>query len=154
MKKKNGLTLIEVLVVMTILGILATTAIPQFSYMINSTRTDNYANDLSVDLSSARIMSLTNAKTITFKIDYSGKYYSWIVSDKNNDLVKKEIALEEISLQYSNKHFSFSPYGFLLDDNGNSLSSMFITMCHIKLDQGYRYEINSLGKITVEDTPC
>jgi Tfp pilus assembly protein FimT len=154
LKKNKGATLLELLIACLIIGILASTASPFFIFMLQSYETENVSKDLKLNLQSARLASLTNGKDTNVFLDHkSGKPY-WLVEQDGIKMSEKEIDSDKISLTFTNKNFYFSSYGFLMDQNSNPITSANITICNIYTKEGYKINMNSLGKIDMEDIGC
>jgi type IV fimbrial biogenesis protein FimT len=96
MKSQTGMTMTEMLVVMGIIGILFTVAVPSYRYVTNSTRMSAEVNGLLGDLQFARSEALREGRTVTVCISSTGTSCSssttytwqsgWIVfSDIDND---------------------------------------------------------------------
>ncbi|MDE1168122.1 MAG: GspH/FimT family pseudopilin [Pseudomonas sp.] len=62
--RRNGFTLIEMLVTVVVLGILATIAIPSFTSLINNNRADSETSDLYRTLNYARLEAITRGVNV------------------------------------------------------------------------------------------
>jgi len=71
--KKAGYTLTELMVVLTIMGILATLVIPAFAGFLRRTRFQGSQNQLMSDIYYARSLAITQHKTIAMQFD-AGQY--------------------------------------------------------------------------------
>lgn len=81
---KKGFTLVELLAVITILGVIAVTIIPKIQYVIEDSRIDNYRNSVSGLLRAIetdhtesglqnRVYTITNGK-VSPDVDYKGSF--------------------------------------------------------------------------------
>ncbi|MEP6941608.1 MAG: GspH/FimT family pseudopilin [Betaproteobacteria bacterium] len=82
----GGFTVVEMLVVVAIFGILATTAAPSFSSLISSKRADAAATDLYVALVESRSEATKRNASATLAPKSGGWQYGWQMSvvDPNN----------------------------------------------------------------------
>ena len=64
-KRTSGMTLVELLVVMTIAAILIGVGVPSFRYVTNSNRMSGEINNLLGDLQFARSQALKEGRTVT-----------------------------------------------------------------------------------------
>jgi len=72
----HGLTLIESLVALVIVGILATVVVPSFNNTLARTRLDGVVNELSVDLQYARSTSIRRRAAVTLATAADGQSYT------------------------------------------------------------------------------
>jgi prepilin-type N-terminal cleavage/methylation domain-containing protein len=76
-KSKKGFTLIELVVVISILGVLALTIMPQIIGALNLVRLRTAKEKLIDDLYSANNLAIANHATVWFNIDAPGNSYSY-----------------------------------------------------------------------------
>ena len=73
LKRTSGMTLVELLVVMTIASILIGVGVPSFRYVTNSNRMSGEINNLLGDLQFARSQALKEGRTVTVCSSTNGK---------------------------------------------------------------------------------
>ncbi|PID73510.1 MAG: type II secretion system protein GspH [Desulfobacterales bacterium] len=73
---KNGFTLIEVLIVVAIVGILATLAFPSFSRAIKRGRLKNAARELYMNMQTARMRAFKEARDYAIDFDVNNNSYT------------------------------------------------------------------------------
>ena len=72
MKRQKGFSLVQFLVVMTIVGILAAIGVPSFKYVSSSYRLSGEVNSLLGDLQYARAEALKEGQTVTACVSANG----------------------------------------------------------------------------------
>lgn len=96
MKMQSGMTMIEMMVVMAVVGILLGLGVPSYRYVTNSNRMSAEVNALLGDMQFARSEALREGRTVSVCISStgtscsSGSTYTWqsgwvVFSDLNND---------------------------------------------------------------------
>ena len=83
--KAKGFTLIEVMCVITIVGLLMTLTIPPFARFIDSSRLRGASSELMGDIHFTR--SLAMARRRTYRIEFQASRYR-IIEDSTNDVVR------------------------------------------------------------------
>ena len=83
-KSNKGVTLIELVVVIAIIGILALSVIPQFQDALNSIRLRSAKEKLIDDLYYAHNYAITEHRTVWFNIDQGNNSYSYGIFDGGN----------------------------------------------------------------------
>lgn len=98
MQKKNGFTLIELMVTIAVLAILATMAVPSFGNIIKNQRFKENTNELINKIRQARTYAVLNHQEVTLRLNVAGvdsaPVFNWIGEDtarlkttSNNELV-------------------------------------------------------------------
>lgn len=83
--KKEGFTLIEVMVVISVIGLLLTLTVPPLSRFIDSSRLIGASNDLIGDIHFTR--SLATVKRRTYRIEFENNRYR-IIEDSTDEVVR------------------------------------------------------------------
>lgn len=83
-RRERGFTLIELIVILLILGAMATIALPNFSNFVRKNRIQNQTKRIHADLINARVMSMSRNMNHFVVFDLPGKKYS-IFADTNGN---------------------------------------------------------------------
>lgn len=127
-----GFTVLELLTVMTVLGILAAIAIPGFGYLAASTRVKGASTELYLALVRARSEAVKRNRSVTVRA-VSGDKDTWnagwqIIADANNDgdyddvatdndrLIVDQGTLRRISITAASDSIIFRPTGRISGD--------------------------------------
>src|SRR5450830_1885053 len=83
---QQGFTMAELLIVLAIVGILASLAAPSFSQFIKSQRIKSMATDLNASLSLARSEAVKRNKNVTLSPDVGTGFWQngWQIADPDN----------------------------------------------------------------------
>lgn len=101
----SGFSLVELLIVVVLLGILASIAIPSFQNMIAQGRLSNNSNDLMGAIQFARGEAIKRNQPIT--LSFNGQ--DWIVQDANNTLLRSGSIPDSLSI--TSATIAFAPTG-------------------------------------------
>lgn len=135
MKKYNGFTLIELMIVIIIIGIMASVVMPTFRTYISNTASNSLSNTLLIDIMHARNHAITNETIVkmipTGSSDRNASLFvpnaagvnwgqGWIIFEDLNDNdirdVDELIIRNHVSFG-AEAHISSGPAGQLLDAN-------------------------------------
>lgn len=106
MRKARGFTLIEVMVIVTIIGILAAVAAPSLSESMARRRVEGVANELQADLQYAKTQAVSVNSSVQLITTASG----YTVGTTATPALFKTIALETSYTLTSGVTVSFEPY--------------------------------------------
>ena len=70
--RRDGFTLVELLVIITLFGMMMTMAVPPFLNYVRSNRLDTNTDRLAADLQLARSLSISNGQILRFVADANG----------------------------------------------------------------------------------
>ena len=140
MRKKQGFTLIELIVVLVIMGIIAGVAVPRFTGSLDSIRFRKTMNELVYFLREARIQAMSTAKAITVVFDLRGGY-CWN-EDKRIFIMPREIEMFTDKFEAKDEQtriFTFYPNGTALEDKLGVVCDNMVAVLHVDPLGGMAY---------------
>jgi len=140
MRKKQGFTLIELIVVLVIMGIIAGVAVPRFTGSLDSIRFRKTMNELVYFLREARIQAMSTAKAITVVFDLRGGY-CWN-EDKRIFIMYREIEMFTDKFEAKDEQtsiFTFYPNGTALEDKLGFVCDNMVAVLHVEPLGGMAY---------------
>ncbi|MHA7841459.1 MAG: GspH/FimT family pseudopilin [Gammaproteobacteria bacterium] len=165
---KNGFTLMELLVTLTIIGIVAALGFPTLRYFIQNNRAMSLSTTFISDLAYARSEAVRQGKTISICASANTEQTAcgtewqngWIIfldpngdgtlGSLNNRLRVHETLAPGTKISAANSRITFSSSGFLLYGVGNyQLSAEDCTG-----NYGRRINLAGTGRLQVINTPC
>ena len=140
MQKKQGFTLIELIIVLVIMGIIAGVAVPRFTGSLDSIRFRKTMNELVYFLREARIQAMSTAKAITVVFDLRGGY-CWN-EDKRIFIMPREIEMFTDKFETKDEQtriFTFYPNGTALEDKLGFVCDNMVAVLHVEPLGGMAY---------------
>jgi len=140
MRKKQGFTLLELIVVLVIIGIVAGVAVPRFTGSFDSIRFRKTMNELVYFLREARIKAMSSAEATSVVFDLRGGYcYN---EDKRIFIMPREIEVFTDKFEAKDEQtriFTFYPNGTALEDKLGFICDNMVAVLHVEPLGGMAY---------------
>lgn len=141
MTRVKGFTLIELMVVVALIAIIATVAVPSFTDFIRKNEVQAKADEITRLLQFARSQAVSSRSPVIVKQNTASSRWSVISRDAETRVLDYVPAKVSFSSDMSNNQLSFNAYGA-------ASNSVKISICHGKNHKnGYLLEIKRSGGI-------
>src|SRR3989339_902865 len=140
MRKKQGFTLLELIIVLVIIGIVAAVAIPRFTGSFDSIRFRKTMNELVYFLREARIKAMSCAEATNVVFDFRGGY-CWN-EDKRIFIMPREIEMFTDKFEAKEEQtriLTFYPNGTALEDKLGFVCDNMVAVLHVESLGGMAY---------------
>lgn len=146
--RSSGFTLIELMIVLVLLSIVATVALPGFSYVIESNRQTTVSNSLLGMLHYARTEAVRRSETTEVAPDGAG---SFLVIDESGTAIRQIEALPGdvtvVRTDSGGDNLQFRPSG-----RSNAVAAVTYRVCGAPGADGIVIRVNRGGQINTDPT--
>ena len=156
-RQQRGLTLLEALVVLVLIGILAQVSLPWAKQFTATTNTKNTMQQLSMDLRYARNQAIVYRQSTYLLTSDSG----WqIFTDSNtngvddSDRLLRDGTLGDAQTLASDSYDNNAPLTFSASGRVASAGSIFITTTPCTARQSWELRINTFGQVIQTEGVC
>lgn len=172
MRYQRAITLVELLIVISIIGVLGAVSAPALRSMNSNSHSDRLSQELQLDLSYARNQALTSAKLVNVKPLTAGWHQGWTINQTETDgsstLLRQKGQNQalaksgELTSTFTSSAFLvFDQQGRALKASGGSNTASTGTLgsftVNVKGCSGNRkrvININYIGQIVTVSSPC
>ncbi|SHL17950.1 GspH/FimT family pseudopilin [Phytopseudomonas punonensis] len=144
LRAQRGFTLIELMIVVTLLGVFAAIAVPSFTELINKSRTQSLNNELISLLQYTRSTAVEQRTFLKACKETNNGRDSWSVKrkcdDSNEDPLRKLDIPETLKVTASIDAISFRY-------NGTGTTAQLVTCKSDDFANGFTIDVNSSGNI-------
>lgn len=152
-RNKSGFTLVELMIAISILGIVIILSVPNFNRFMNTWRLKGEAEQFGVTLRTARSAAVMKNIDVVFSFDMTSNTYSYF-EDKNRDgsidSDEYESATHELPANVSIAAYTLSSPELTFGSKGNTRESGTITLRNIDNEIKTIRIYGGTGNITIE----
>lgn len=135
-----GFTLVELMIIIALLAIVATIAIPNFMSLIERNRTLTQAQELKSFLLYARSEAVTLKSPVTVEEDSEGQ---WIIKNNDNETIRQlQLSNELLSINSSSDTLHFR-------NNGTATAANFVVCQDSDAETGVYLQVQASGAVTL-----
>lgn len=157
MKKQQGLTFVEFLMVLAIIGIVTAFSLPSFKSFIDTSNVGSVSNELISSLSYARLEAIRRGDFVMMSTASGGSNWSnqnriWVDSNNSNsyDTGDEVLRLTENSSDTISVTSSGAT-GIAFRADGFISTPTTFTVCHSEEKTGRRIELLISGRVSVDE---
>ncbi len=156
-KTQQGFSLLELMVTLTIAGILAAIAVPTMQSITTNRHADKLASELQLDIMYARNQALSISKEVTMKPVASSWDNGWVIEQDGTTIRQKGSASNPITKktgEITSTYTTATPLTF--DRKGQSaVSGTFtINVANCTGNRKRTLQLNSIGQLMTTNAPC
>ena len=160
--RKNGFTLIELVVAVALIAIVASIAVPSFTSMIANNQVTSATNTMVGFMSYARSEAVKRGRTVNIRpvdgSDFASGYMAW-TDDNNNGSFDSDEELRRVedaagaatSMTASVSSFGFRNNGYRTPSGATNVS---IDVCNSNISNGQKLIISFAGIVRSESEIC
>ncbi len=167
MKKQMGFTLIELMITVTIAGVILTLALPAFNQFLQNNRTTSQVNDFIAVMSLARSEAIGRNRQVQIIANGGVWTDGWIImadvdrnesfGDADDQLIQSYEAMDRATLTSAVTEITFRSNGLIIPedpDNPNDPVLMNLVAANCEGENDRLIEISMTGKVNITRNTC
>src|SRR5690554_3232759 len=156
-KTQLGFSLLELMVTLTIAGILAAIAVPTMQSIITNRHADKLASELQLDIMYARNQALSVSKAVTMKPLSNSWDNGWVIEQDGNTIRQKGSASNPIAKktgEITSTYTTATPLTFDKKGQSAATGTFTINVADCTGNRKRTLQINSIGQLMTTNASC